>query len=315
MGSKRKGSVEQQLEAALVKARAGLEAKGVVTGAQLGAAVVRPQVVARLCGEGYEPTATGLRVALDVQGERLLAPGEPLLLSDFAKRLKGAKAAETKEFVVQLRRDGKAHVVLRGKQSYLVPSSETVLRRSEVEAVAKRLKAAAAKLTVVATWLDKVRKDKHELTVLESDLRAELSALSALLDQPGSGSQTNSNVAKVTSAQRKVASSERSEVTPATMVTPGTMVTPPALEVALRGAILALRDEDSRLASIPQVSQRLRERATAQAVIEVLLAEYGRGRLELRPEGGIGRLSEEDRALCPIGAGGLPLSWVSLLEE
>lgn len=304
MGSKRKVSLDEQLEAAVASARAGLEAKGVATGALLGAAAVRPQVVARLCSEGYEPTATGLRVALEGQAEKLLAQGKPMSLSGLAKRLKGAKAAEVKELAMQLNRDGKAHIVLRGKVSYLVSCGETVLRRDELEAAVKGLKAAAAKLRAIATWMEKARKDKLALTVLESDLHVELAALSALLEQ--SSAKTKVAVPDLASTKRadaQVVSSRRS------------VVTQPDLGVALRGAILALRDEDSRLASIPQVSRRLRELATAEAVAEALLAEYGQGRLELRPEGGIGRLSEEERALCPIGAGGIPLSWVSLLEE
>ena len=87
------------------------------------------------------------------------------------------------------------------------------------------------------------------------------------------------------------------------------------MPLALRGAILALRDEDSRLAPIPAVSRRLRGRATAKQVVELLLSEFQRGKLELRPEGAMGRLSPEERALCPVGAGGVPLSWVVLLEE
>src|SRR5690606_8632628 len=87
-----------------------------------------------------------------------------------------------------------------------------------------------------------------------------------------------------------------------------------ALRDALRGAILALRVEDSALARVPEVSRCLRERATAQAVIEALLAASRQGELELRPDGGIGRLTDDDAALCPHGAAGARLSWVRLQE-
>lgn len=304
MASKRKVTPEEQLETVIARARVELETKGVAAGAKLGAAASRPQVVARLCSEGFEPTAKGLRVRLDVQGERLLAQGKPLSLSEFAKRLKGAKAVEAKELAVQLRREGKAHLVLRGKSSYLVPCGETVLRRDELEGAVKRLKGAAAKLVATAAWLDKARKDQQELTVLKSELYSEIAAVSAMIAQPGA--LTGASAADVGDAKRARAPVVASDHAGAA---------PLELGVALRGAILALRDEDSRLASIPQVSLRLRERATAQAVKDALLAEHRRGRVQLRPEGGIGRLSEEERALCPTGAGGVPLSWVSLLEE
>lgn len=274
MASRRKVDLAEQLEAAVASARTLLEAKSMATGAQLGAAAVRPQVVQRLCGEGYEPTSKGVRVALAVQFGKLSAQGRPIPVADLKKRLKGASAKDLQEFVAELRRTSKVKLVLRGKQPCLVSTSEHVVEPRALETIAKKLKA-----TVL--WLEKARKDKLALSVLDADLAAELDTVKSLLG--------------------KGRSKEAEPLVP--------------LPVALRGAILALRDEDSRLASIPEVSRRLRERATSNEVIEVLLSEFRRGALELRPEGGLGRLSAEDAALCPRGAGGVPLSWVLLLEE
>jgi hypothetical protein len=300
MASKRKVTPEQQLETALARARVELRTKGVAAGAKLGGPAIRPQVVARLCSEGYEPTAKGLRVRLDVQVEQLLAQGEPVPLSGLAKHLKGATGAEAKEFALQLRREGKAHFVLRGKSPCVVSCGETVLGRNELDVTVKRIKGAALKLSALATWLDKARKDKRDLTVLEGELAAELAGLAAMVEYPANEEDAAATAQRT---EDRVGRGEQARVTL------------PELGVALRGAILALRDEDSRLASIPQVSRRLREHATPEAVKRVLLDEHRRGQVELRPEGGIGRLSEEERALCPTGAGGIPLSWVSLLEE
>lgn len=271
MGTRRKVDLTEQLEAAVAGARAVLATKGMATGAQLGAPGVRPQVVQRLCSEGYEPTAKGVRVALDAQYLALMADGKPLPLTELKKRLKGASANDAKELVAELRRTSRAKVIVRGKQQCLVPAGERVIEGGTLKAIADHLKATTG-------WLAKVRSDKAGGAVLEADLLADLDALKALLQNTGPEQGVS-------------------------------------LELALRGAILALRDEDSRLASIPQLSRRLRGRAAPKDVIEVLLLEYRRGKLELRPEGGLGRLSPEDRALCPKGAGGEPLSWVALLQE
>lgn len=295
MGSKRRLDPGEQVEAAVVRARAILEAKGMAAGAQLGATSVRPQVVHRLCSEGYEATDKGLRVPLDVQCDRVLASGNPVPLTEFKKRLKGASAKEVKELVAELVSTSKANVVLRGRQSCVAVAGERVVARDALKAIAEKLKA-------TANWLDKARKDKARVTVLETDLLSELAALDALLGAPRSHQE------------RAPSSRVAGDLRPATRDAPDMGEAVP-LPLALRGAILALRDEDSRLAPIPAVSRRLRGRATAKQVVEVLLSEFQRGKLELRPEGGIGRLSPEERALCPVGAGGVPLSWVVLLEE
>jgi hypothetical protein len=302
MASKRNLSHEEQLEAAVAAARARLQSKGTATGTQLGSPAVRPQVVQRLCSEGYEPTAKGLRVGLQVQCDKLLADGKPMSLPDFKKRLEGATANEAKELPEQLRRAGKGHVVLRGKQPYLVPRAEPVLSRNALKEMVDRLKATTAKLKATMAWLEKARRDKTEITVLESDLSTELAALTALLGKPGGKGEAALPIAAT--AHPKTTTKPLSD----------TEASVP-LRLALRGAILALRDEDSHLANVPNVSRRLRERASAKDVIDVLLSEFQRGKLELRPEGGFGRLSQEDSALCPVGAGGAPLSWVLLREE
>lgn len=284
MGNRRQVSDEQRLEAAVNGARATLEAKGLVTGSKLGPIALRPQVMQRLCSEGYEPTAAGLRVPLATQGRKLMALGDPVALTDLRKRLAGANSAEANALAEQLCGEGKAHFVLRGKKAYLSPPGEGVLDRGALKVLAQKLKATAA-------WVEKASKNKVSMSVLMADLTTELGALTELVRASTARVQPEAPNRKPNGAARM------------------------PLNVALRGAILALRDEDSRLASVPQVSRRLRERATANEVIDVLLSEFGEGRIELRPEGGIGRLSVEDKALCPKGANELALSWVRLLEE
>ena len=63
------------------------------------------------------------------------------------------------------------------------------------------------------------------------------------------------------------------------------------------------------LAPVPAVTRALADRLPDQAVRAALLAAAAAGRLELRPESGVGLLAPADAALCPRGADGWPLSW------
>lgn len=304
MGSRRKPSLEEQLELAVASARSILETRGVVAGRQLGAVAVRPRVVQRLCSEGYEPTAKGVRVALGAQCERLLSEGEPVAVASLGKRLVGASAKELKALVDELREASRVQVVFRGKQQYLVRPDEPVLRRDGLKTLVDKLKLTTA-------WLEKARKDKADGGVLAADVLAELAGFSGLL-----GTVSSDGVSALLSNAHDASRKRHPDApSPEPSAKSADSTRDASLQVALRGAILALRDEDSHLASIPMVSRRLRARATPKQVKDVLLSEFRGGKLELRPEGGMGRLNEEDRALCPMGAGGVPLSWVVLLEE
>jgi hypothetical protein len=287
-------SNEEQVEHAVKAAKALLEHKGVVTAAKLGPPKLRSLVIAALLNEGFEKAGKGARVPLASQGERLIEQGHHIPLPSLRKRLNGATAAEATQLAYRLSRDGKAHVVLRGKQLSLVPASEPVVDRAALKELTDHIKLALS-------WLNKARTNRSGATVLVSDLSEALSqAKQAALEpvastKPAGGTQTTAG--KAAGLQRATAAQSHG-----------------SLGDALRGAILALRDEDSALARVPEVSRRLRERASSQAVIEALLVASRQGELELRPEGGIGRLTDEDAALCPMGAAGVRLSWVRLQE-
>jgi hypothetical protein len=85
--------------------------------------------------------------------------------------------------------------------------------------------------------------------------------------------------------------------------------------VLLRDVLVALADENTGLASIPEVARQLLSQSPEVDLKAELLKAYKEGAVELRPEGGIGRLSQEDAALCPTGAGAIPLSWARLIEK
>lgn len=74
-------------------------------------------------------------------------------------------------------------------------------------------------------------------------------------------------------------------------------------------AVDATRDAKSGLSFVPAVVEKLAPRFDALAVGRLLLGAAQNDLLELRPEGGIARLSEAELALCPRGPHGTRLSW------
>ncbi len=283
MATKRKvASGEELFRTQLDKARALLLSRGAVTTTQLGPLARRESVAQALVEEGYERTPKGLRRPLGTQLEELLRDGAYLPSSELRRRLKGVTKVEGEALIREAQKKGLATLVLRGKQLTIVPAGEDVLDRSA-------LREFAAELKRLQAWVQKAEKDKGGPTLLRSDTAEALRELQSLV-QPKP--KLRSQLERASPAPTKASE----------------------LGQAVRGAILALRDEESLLAAVPRVSERLETIAPPDRIVEELLAGHARGELELRPEGGIGRLSAKDAARCPIGAGNLPLSFVRLRE-
>jgi hypothetical protein len=87
-----------------------------------------------------------------------------------------------------------------------------------------------------------------------------------------------------------------------------------ALLSNLFSAVDATRDAQTGLSFVPSIVARLRSSVSPDAAREALLAAANNGLLELRPEGGINRLSAEELALCPPGPQGTRLSWARRTE-
>lgn len=287
MGAKKKQvSEEVRIEMAVEKARTVMDTVGNAPAGKLGAPAIREQVISRLLDEGFERAGKGVRVPLVKQGRRLMDGGAHIPLTMWKKRLAGASAKEGDQLAKQLCKEGLAHLVLRDKQLSLVPADEGVAYREDLLAITRELKR-------TYDWLEKARKDKKGATVLDQDLKLALSEL-----------------------QETVAEARKSWGAKAGSPGPGGAPgSSGPLSMIVRGAILAARDEESLLAPVPEVSRRLRSQANAEEVRDALLAGHQQGHWELRPEGGLGRLSEADTELCPRGVGGLPLSFVRLKEN
>jgi hypothetical protein len=82
---------------------------------------------------------------------------------------------------------------------------------------------------------------------------------------------------------------------------------------ALLEAVDWTRDARSGLSFVPAVVGRLAPRWEAREAITLMLTAAERELLELRPEGGIGRLSPAELSVCPPGPHGTRLSWARRL--
>jgi hypothetical protein len=80
-------------------------------------------------------------------------------------------------------------------------------------------------------------------------------------------------------------------------------------------ALIDANRESSGLTSVPKLVRLLGGAKVRAAVHAELLREARAGRVELRPESGMGRLSADDAALCIPGPQGSHLSWVRRIEE
>ncbi len=90
---------------------------------------------------------------------------------------------------------------------------------------------------------------------------------------------------------------------------------PPKRDLAA-DALAAVRRStrpDLGIAFVPDIVRALAPPHATSAVHAALLDLARTGRVELRPESGLGRLTAEDRALCPVTSD-VPLSWARSLE-
>lgn len=280
--ARRKTSDQELIQRALEKARTALEEKGVAGAAQLGAPRLRSLVAKTLQEEGFELSGKRVRLPLRAQLLDLIATGAHTPLTQLAKRLSGTTTAEAKKLASQLSERGDAQLVLRDKVLTFIPPTEATLKSGE-------LKKLAADMNEKLKWLKKALNGKPPAGILVSDLQENLAAWHQLAS---TGPLLRRQVAK-----------------------PAPLATTETNSWALvQAAVHALAHEETGLARVPEVSRRLHAESPLIDLKSELLEAYKKGLVELRPEGGIGRLSVEEATLCPAGAGGIPLSWIRLIE-
>jgi len=260
-------------------ARALLEREGVVKISALGPQPVRDLVLAELSKSGFESTKSVVRKPIAAQLAAALADGAFIPLKGIAAHARGATAAAAKQVALALVSDGAAALVLRGREEVLVPISAGIVSRSELLG-----------LEALAKTVAKLARSTNGASLLHADLSEALAkALPVTLAAFGSRSP-----AKVASATK-----ER----------------PNATFQQLLSAVDATRDTNTGLSFVPAIVARLRPDLSPDAARAALENAANSGLLELRPEGGINRLSAEELSLCPPGPQGTRLSWARRTES
>ncbi len=288
----------------------------------LGPPRARPAVVERLKEAGYEVTRSVVRRALVEQLRAALADGAFIPLKSVATFVSGATAKEAKLVATRLVAAGEAHLVRRTKIDTLVPASAPVVTRAQLAALQSALatlQKQVAPLTRSAAKATLLRDDVIRLLEPALDQLQEPSAKSplggakrasrlAVERNSGFGSAPRENAPRE-NAPRENAPRENAprENAPREHGTNG-------LE-RLWGVLDAVQDERLGLSFIPKVMQELSPQLEPKAAQSVLLAAAKAGLVELRPEGGLGRLSEAELELCPTGPGGTRLSWARRVVE
>jgi hypothetical protein len=276
-----KGRAAPDAKQLLDAARAVLQREGVVKMTALGPAATRAALAAELAKEGYEATKSVVRRPLGDQLAAALADGAFVPLKAVASVVSGATAAEAKRAATALVAKGGAKLVLRGTAEVLVPAMAPVLSREQL-----------ARFGRLAKVVAKAAASKSGASVLQVDMVEALGEVVPGITVSGRGA-------------------ERVERRPEGAAPPrdgsGKLT-------HLLSTLEETRDPQTGLSFVPAIVARLEPEIGAEAVRALLVSAATNGVIELRPEGGIGRLSEQELAVCPPGPQGTRLSWARRLE-
>jgi hypothetical protein len=209
--------------------------------------------------------------------------------------VRGASRAELAHAVDAQVARGELRRILRGRLEYVVGARHAVLGE-------RRLEALRGTFSDLAKMLDAASKKKN-VGLLASDIEQMLSAAQRVLEED--------------SAPRPVeeAAADEAVTAPAPAVAPREAVAAPAAApsndplVVLLAALDAARDAGSGMSFVPAIVRGLSAAMPVSEALELLMRAARRELIELRPEGGLGRLSNEELALCPAGPAGTRLSW------
>jgi hypothetical protein len=266
------------LAALLAGARDRLEQDGTIKLSSVGPSALRPQLVSRLVADGYEATKTALRKPLEAQLAQALADGAFVSLKAVTSHVVGATSSEGKAAALRLVAEGTAKLVLRGVEEVVVPSRTSTLGRDELN-----------QLTRLVKQVTKAAHAKSGATLLRSDVMDELAPL-------------------IQSARSHDGQQQRVSTNHAVRSKDGSTLT------QLLSAVDATRDASTGLSFVPAIVAKLKAEYEPSRVTAALLEAARKGWVELRPEGGINRLSDEELLHCPPGPQGTRLSWARRLD-
>ena len=264
---------------AVERARAALERDGSVKLSAVGSKTSRAAIVSELVRQGFEVTKVAVRKPLSLQLSAALADGAFIPLKSVAQHVSGSSAAEAKQAALGLVANGVAKLVLRGVQEVLVPATTAVLSPDEL-----------ARFGELAKTVAKLAKSKTGASLLCADLDE---AIARVLPARGDRRVTQHLV----SPEKRSANDQRR-----------------VLFERLLAVVDTTRDAMTGLSFVPAIVAQLRAELSPEVAGAVLVDAASDGLLELRPEGGINRLSEAELAVCPPGPQGTRLSWARRTE-
>jgi len=260
-----------------------LEREAIVKLARIKPTQLRAEIVEKLVQDGFELTKTLVRRPLAAQLHAALQHGALVPVKALGSHVRGATAPELKRLTEAAVRDGTARLVLRGAVEVLAGAEVPVLSGPEVEAL-------RTSVVGLGKALEKVTR-KRGLSLLTTDATAVLSDALAVF------------------AQHQPATMRLAAPRPAAL---SRQPHDDAMR-ALLDAVDSTRDLRTGLSFVPAVVGRLAPKVSATAAVKLLLAAAERELLELRPEGGIGRLSDAELSVCPPGPHDTRLSWARRL--
>lgn len=298
------------LEGELARLRQRLAREGAVKLSTLKAMALRDEICERLVAEGFELGTTFLRQPLAAQLHDALSREEAIAVNELPERVRGASRAELAQAVDAQVARGELRRILRGRAEYVVGPRHAVLGE-------RRLAALRDTFSDLAKMLEAASKKKN-VGLLASDIEQMVSAAQRVLEEDPAPRPVDEAAADeaVTApapavASRDVASRDVAprDVTAREAAAPTAAPVIVDLQVALLAALDAVRDAGSGMSFVPAVVRRLSAAMPVPEALELLMGAARRELIELRPEGGFGRLSEEELALCPPGPAGTRLSW------
>jgi hypothetical protein len=266
----------------LERARTLLVKEGVVKLSALGPPAAREHIVAELVKQGFELTKSSVRQPISAQLTRALAEGAFIPLKAIGSHVAGASAGEAKQAALALVMTGGAKLVLRGTEEVVVPPTTAVLSREQL-----------LRFSEVASEVAKAAKSKSGASLLQADL---LEKLQRVAPEIGAGIRVRASRTEAATATRKETTARDGEWS------------------RLLSAVEATRDPETGLSFVPAIVATLKPVLGPETTAGVLLAAAKAGLLELRPEGGIHRLSDDELAACPEGPHGTRLSWARRTE-
>jgi hypothetical protein len=269
----------EALERELASVRGALQAKGAIKHKSL-----KGWLLQRLEAEGYERSGAWLRRPAHEQILAALSRAESTTVAELQRLVQGVPRPELARLLVELEQRGEVRRVQRGASSAFSSASTAVLSLESLRtlsSVVSRL----GKALAVATR-------KRGTTLLESDVAAALAEAGSVLgsDAPvrASAALPERELAPSASLASKASQPSRTSVL---------------------AALDATRDLQTGLSFVPRLVQRLLSDVSLAVAHEMLLGAARDELIELRPEGGLGRLTQEELGLCPPGPGGTRLSW------